>query len=218
KALFFLTTERFTGLGEQAREQQDLAQEIVRRGHLIGNHTQDHLQLPLLSDQLALQQITQAEDWITQVAGERPWLVRPPGGARSARIDSLLAERHYTTVMWNLGSGDFQVRTPEEVLETWKRVLEVRERDFGERGGIILMHDTHEWSVDAFPLIHRYLLDRNCALLEQGEELYDIVDDPALFFVPRADADPSSEAPPADPKAEVLEARQRKLRRATRDR
>ena len=62
------------------------------------------------------------------------------------------------------------------------------------------------------------LIDKARELLEQGEELYDIVDDPTLFFVPRADADPSEEAPPTAPKEDVLEERQQRLRRSARSR
>src|SRR5690606_42125894 len=60
-----------------------------------------------------------------------------------------------------------------------------------------------------------YLREKNCELLERGEELYDIVDDPALFYVPRADAGPSDEAPVATPSRTILAERQRALREET---
>src|SRR5690606_41552049 len=59
-----------------------------------------------------------------RVLGERTWIMRPPGGARSARIDGLLAERGYTQMLWNLGTGDFQVRSADDVMRIWLRVLE----------------------------------------------------------------------------------------------
>ena len=60
-----------------------------------------------------------------------------------------------------------------------------------------------------------HLLARNCALVETGEELYDIVDDPSFFFVPRADADASAETPAAVLPPALLEQRQAELREAT---
>ena len=81
-------------------------------------------------------------------------------------------------------------------------MLERRERENGERGGVILLHDTHEWSVEAFPRIVAELQRRNCALLEQGEELYDIVGDPRWFHAPRPE-DASAEAPAAPFRASV---------------
>lgn len=215
KAVFFLAARRIRGDNLMQREQAEIAREIVRRGHLVANHTVDHEQLPLLNDEQVLEQVVGAERIFERVLGDRPWLIRPPGGARSQRIDELLAERGYTTVMWNLGSGDFQVRSADQVFETWRRVFERRREEEGERGGIILLHDTYTWSIDAFQRIVAYLRERNCQLLRQGEELYDIVDDPALFFEPRRDALPGSEAAPAAPPEDVLQARQARLRAET---
>lgn len=215
KAVFFLTASRMAGNNPWERRNQEIAREIVRRGHIVGNHTLDHAQLPLLDDAAALAQVDAAEAIFERVLGGRTWLFRPPGGARSARIDRLIAERGYTQMIWNLGTGDFQVRSADDVMRVWLRVLERREREHGDRGGIVLMHDTHEWSVDAFPRMVNYLRERNCELLEQGEELYDIVDDPALFFAPRAGANPSDEAPVATPSRTILAERQRALREET---
>ncbi|MEM9074618.1 MAG: hypothetical protein AAGE52_39350, partial [Myxococcota bacterium] len=110
--------------------------------------------------------------------------------------------------------GDFQVRTADEVVGIWTRILERREREHGERGGIILMHDTHPWTVEAFPRIVAELRQRNCDLLETGEELYDIVDDPALFFRERGD-DVSAETPLLHLPEDVLARRQARVREQT---
>ena len=218
KAVFFLTASRMMGRGPWERRNQDLAREIVRRGHIVGNHTVDHAQLPLLDDAGVLAQVEGADAVFERVLGERTWLMRPPGGARSPRVDALLAARGYTQMLWNVGSGDFQVRSADDVFRIWQRVLERRERENGDRGGVVLMHDTHGWSVDAFPRMVSHLRERNCELLERGEELYDIVDDPAFFFVPRADAGPSDEAPVATPSRTIIAERQRALREETQQR
>ena len=144
--------------------------------------------------------------------GRRAWLFRPPGGARSARVDGLIESRGYTMMMWNLGTGDTQVDDPDAVLETWRRVLERRERENGELGGIILLHDIHQHSVTAFVRIVQDIHRRNCALLPRGEELYDIVDDPRLFFQARRGAAPGTATPPLVLPPEVLEARQARIR------
>lgn len=212
RAVFFLVASRLGGHTPSERQDVAVAREIIKRGHLVGNHTLDHAQLPLLDEQAALHQIISAEQTFERIYGVRPWLFRPPFGAHSERIDTLLAGRGYTTVLWNLGTGDFQVRSADEVFEIWRRVFERREAETGDRGGIILLHDTYSWSVDAFQRIVSHLRTRNCELLDRGEELYDFVDDPTLFFMPRADGDASQEAPAAQLTAEELEARQAPLR------
>jgi peptidoglycan/xylan/chitin deacetylase (PgdA/CDA1 family) len=218
KAVFFLTANRLGTDTPILRQQTALAREIVQRGHMVGNHTVDHVQMPLLDDDAAKQELLRSEAIFERVFGARPWIFRPPFGAHSERIDFHLAARDYTTVLWNLGAGDFQVRTAQEVFELWRRIFERRERERGERGGIVLLHDTYTWSVDAFQLIYSYLLDRNCELLARGEELFDVVDDPRFFFVPRGDAPPSALAPGAAQPPEVFEARQARLRDRTRQR
>jgi peptidoglycan/xylan/chitin deacetylase (PgdA/CDA1 family) len=215
KAVFFLTASRIAGRSPGEREQAQLAREIVQRGHLVGSHTVDHLQLPKLDDTGVTAQVIGAEQIFQRVLGFRPSLIRPPGGARSARVDTLLAERDYTTVLWNLGAGDFQVKSANEVFETFQKVLERRERENGDHGGIVLLHDTYAWSVDAFQLIWAELWARNCKLLERGEELYDVVSDLSYFYEPQAGAEPGAYARPARLPAAVFEARQAKLRRET---
>lgn len=214
RAIFFLTGDNLRGENLAERKNQEIARETIRRGHIVASHGMHHRQLPLLSDSEALLEIGQTESIFEQVLGGRPWLIRPPGGARSTRIDRLLAARGYTTVLWNLGAGDFQVRTAAEVHRIWSAVFE-RRRAHGEEGGIVLLHDTYAWSIDAFQLIVQDLLDRNCNLLATNQELYDFVDDPRLFFQPRGAADPSREAAPVVLPHAVLEARQARLREET---
>ncbi len=189
RALFFLTARRFQGPTPYERGLADIAREIAARGHRVGSHSMDHIQLPLVSTPDLTVQVEESAAVIERELGAPPALIRPPGGSRSPRVDGYLAERGFTQVLWNLGTGDVVVRSADEVLTTFGRVLEVRERDHGERGGIVLLHDIHAWSVEAFPRIVAYLDRRNCELLERGEELYDFVDDPALFFEARAEGD-----------------------------
>jgi peptidoglycan-N-acetylglucosamine deacetylase len=218
KAVFFLVASRIIGSNPLERQQENIAREIVRRGHIVGSHTYEHLQLPLLDNEKALYQVTETEKVFRKVFGNRPWLIRPPGGAHSPRIDEMLWNRGYTTMLWNLGAGDFQVSTAEQVFKTWRRVFERREVENRERGGIIMLHDTYPWSVDAFQLIFSDLMDRNCQLLSRGEELFDIVDDPSFFFQARSNELSGTVSPPAAPDRNILSGRQVHLRRETAER
>jgi len=213
RAVFFVTTRRFAGNLPHERQSAELVREIVRRGHVIGTHTMDHIQLPLVSNDDLRVQVDESADLIEGIIGTRPVWVRPPGGSRSARVDGYLARSGFTQMLWNLGTGDFQVRSSDDVLTTFRRVMERREVEAGERGGIVLLHDIHAWSVEAFPRIVAYLDQRNCALLEQGEELFDFVDDPSLFYQQRtSNEDTSTVAPLLALDEGVLEVRQARAR------
>ena len=115
-------------------------------------------------------------------------------------------------MLWNLGAADYQVKNAHDVLEIFRKVLDWRERENAGRGGIVLLHDTYAWSVDAFQLIWADLWARNCQLLARGEELYDIVPDLEFFYEARGTATASAPAQPADPAEPVLAERQARLR------
>ncbi len=213
KAVFFVAGYRIDGNYPLAQRQAAIARDIVRRGHIIGNHTENHLGLPSLETDEAITQIESAEAAIVRATGRRPFLFRPPYGAHSPRIDHLVQERGYTMMLWNIGTGDYQVRTAEDVLNIWRRAYDIRMRQEGQRGGIILLHDTHAWSVEAFQLIYNDIQRRNCELLAAGEELFDIVGDPSVFFAPRSERGTElAAAPKTEPPAELLDARQELLR------
>lgn len=218
RAVFFVTVDNLDGPGNRIREQRELLKEIVRRGHVIGNHTVTHQQLPLMTTNAIAQELDHADRVLEELVGIRPRLFRPPGGSRSPRADRILADRGYTQMLWSHGTGDFQVDTPEDVESIFRRVLERREREEGIRGGIVLMHDTHPWTVAAFPRIMQMLESRNCELLAQGEELYDVVGDPALFYASRDDAEPGTLAPTLELPPAVHERRQARRRAEARAR
>jgi peptidoglycan/xylan/chitin deacetylase (PgdA/CDA1 family) len=203
KAVFFVTSESFGTGNPWERQHAEIVREIVRRGHMIGNHTETHRQLPLLRNAEIQAELALSEQKIERTIGKKPRLIRPPGGALSARVEQLLRENGYTSVMWALYPGDLEAKTSEEVVRTFFRVLDRRERETGDRGGIVLMHDTKPHSLEAVPQLVEALRRRNCALLAEGEELYDIVDDLG-YFIPDYEPD------------ETLEERQAALRESTR--
>ncbi len=190
KALFFVTSESFGNGNPWEREHADIVRDIVRRGHMIGNHTETHRQLPLLNNAEIEAELTRSGRKIAWAAGSYPRLIRPPGGAMSKRVEWILAENGYTTVMWAIYPADLEESTPEGVVRAFFRVLDRREQDTGERGGIVLMHDTKLHSLEALPRIVEALERRNCELLERGEELYDIVEDLG-HFIPGHELDES---------------------------
>ncbi|MGB5266580.1 MAG: polysaccharide deacetylase family protein, partial [Polyangiales bacterium] len=159
-------------------------------------------QLPLLGNDEIQAELAITERKLRRAVGRTPRLIRPPGGALSKRVERLLGELGYTSVMWAVYAGDLEAKTPDDVVRTFFRVLERRERETGDRGGIVLMHDTKRHSLDALPRLVRALQRRNCALLERGEELYDIVDDLG-YFIPGHEPD------------QTLEERQEELARDT---
>jgi len=212
KATFFFSASRFESRARRNAGVAELAREIQARGHSIGSHSVDHVRMRGLSPSQQREQLDRGDALFRQVFGASPVLFRPPYGSRGASLDAQLAERGMTTVMWNLGVADWVARPPQAILKTWQRVLE-RAETRGERGGVVLLHDTHAWTADALDLIMADLAQRNCARLgESTAELYDVVPTLTPFFQPRELAPVASDTLPAVVHAETLGARQRELR------
>jgi hypothetical protein len=60
-------------------------------------------------------------------------------------------------------------------------------------GGIVLMHDTHFWTIEAVPPLLQAIRVEGCKQLAQGEEPYEVVDLDA-FWTPRRGHAPAASA------------------------
>lgn len=187
KATFFFSTSRFASKEKRNAHAAEIAREVARRGHQLGEHGFDHVRMSRLKAPELELQVGHANDSFRQVFGQRTYLFRPPFGSRNPTLDTMLADGHYATVLWNIGMADWNKRAPEAIEQTFWRVLQRNETEHGDRGGVVLLHDTHPWSVQAFELITAALERRNCELLGKGEELYDVVDSLAPWVTPLTD-------------------------------
>ncbi len=217
RAVFFLMGGKLASTdGPNSEVHAEIARELVRRGHVVGSHSFRHLRMDAMSRSEVEDQLARSEAGFQRVFGERTFLFRPPHGMRDGELDAALAARGYTNVLWNINPRDYSERDAESVFANFRTHLRHRERSAGDRGGIVLLHDTHAWSIQAFDLIHAWLMTENCRLVaDPNEELYDIVGDPAFFFAPRQGAGGGARAPRAEPPAEVIAERQRRLREET---
>ncbi len=176
KATFFFSASRFASGEKRNARASEIARQVAARGHAIGSHSFDHVPMARLSPPELREQLARADAMFERVFGARPHIFRPPKGSRNNALRAMLKERRDTTVMWNVGLADWVKRPAREVRETFFKILSRNETRDGDRGGIVLLHDTHSWSVDAFVLIMEALRARNCELMASGEELYEVVD------------------------------------------
>lgn len=95
----------------------DVWKQAVRDGHVIGNHTYDHLPLSAMSTPKILDQLRRQEDALDKVLGAdayRQFLMRPPGGnggfpshvEQFAHTRSAIADAGYYMTMWTTDSNN----------------------------------------------------------------------------------------------------------------
>ncbi len=130
-ATFFLVGKNIEGNEQLVRRMHD-------EGHLIGNHTYSHVQLSTLSKSKAYAEVSDTNDIICSITGEKPKYIRPPYGTYS---NKLLMEINMTPVLWSVDPDDWNTSNAAEVV-----------RDVVENvkcGDIILLHDIYDSSVAA---------------------------------------------------------------------
>lgn len=126
RATFFL-------VGRNVDRFPALAAEIAARGHEIGNHTQNHLLLPILPRAMMLREMERASRAIQAATGQRPTLFRPPMGWFSRGMLHLLSERGYRPIL-----GDVY---PQDCQRPGSRVIARRILERVGPGSIVILHD-----------------------------------------------------------------------------
>ena len=131
KASFFL-------IGENAEENPVLVERIYKEGHLIGNHTNSHVQMTHLSEEAAVREIEKTDQVISAITGEHVAYMRPPFGAWQRELE---VRMEVLPVLWSVDPLDWTTENVDEIVS--KVVTEV------EEGDIILLHDCYASSVEA---------------------------------------------------------------------
>jgi peptidoglycan/xylan/chitin deacetylase (PgdA/CDA1 family) len=126
KATFFM-------IGRFVRERPEIAREVARAGHMIGNHTFAHPLLTFESGAATRAQLLDCRAALHDAVGEHSRLFRPPFGGRRPATLRIARELGLEPVMWNVTGYDWNA-PPASVIE--KKVTRQM------RGGdVILLHD-----------------------------------------------------------------------------
>ena len=142
----------FFFLGKNVKENQELVQRMQAEGHLLGNHTYNHVQLNKIPETTARQEILKTNNEIYEATGKYPEYMRPPYGAWKKNMELCV---EMLPVFWDIDTLDWKSQNVDAILKA--------AGEEPEDGSIILMHDEYQTSVEAALL----LIDR---LKEKGYE------------------------------------------------
>lgn len=133
----------FFCIGDNVRKHTNVYYKIIEAGHLIGNHTYNHLNGWKTDDSDYLANIEKCQAQLRVETG----LFRPPYG-RIGRSQATEVLKSHAVVMWDVLTGDFdQSIPPETVLRKTLR--------YTRPGSIVVFHD----SLKAWPTLS-YVLPR----------------------------------------------------------
>lgn len=142
KATFFL-------VGEMAVKYPDLVHAEMAAGHSVGNHTYHHVNLTKVPLPDVSTEIQACGDVLESITGKKPSLFRPPGGDYDKAVATAANNLGYTMVLWTDDPGDY-TQPGEKTIEN--RILSTI-----SNGGIILIHDGIQQTVDLLPQLLTYL-------------------------------------------------------------
>lgn len=143
KATFFM-------VGDNVRKYPELLEEVLRRGHSVGNHTFHHLQGAKIDTASYLQDIAEAD----RILGTR--LFRPPHGWLRRKQAKALGKR-YKIIMYDLVTRDYSRHlNAEMVVENVKK--------YARPGSIIVFHD----SLKSWPRLQKALPEAIDWLIANG--------------------------------------------------
>lgn len=145
----------FFWVGENVWRYPDMAREVVRRGHTVGNHTFNHLPGMKNLRMLYCDNVFLAEDMMQQALGpdwQSHHLFRPPYGRMRQRQKRIL-RKHFTIVLWDFITHDYNPNYNSE------RILSLTKK-FVRNGSVIVFHDSlkaKNQMLSAVPLVIEYL-------------------------------------------------------------
>ena len=91
-------------------DQPDLIKQMKEDGHIVGNHTANHICMPKASEREIRKEIADNAAFMKETTGyEMDPFFRPPKGEYSERTLQITKDMGYTTVFWSLAYVDYDV-------------------------------------------------------------------------------------------------------------
>ena len=123
------------------------ARHLFQAGFVIGSHGFSHNVLPKMSDREISSEIDETNRLLQTVVSVNSPLFRPPYGERDSKVLAAIEAHKMKSILWNIDSKDWADPVAKSIAN---RVIADARR---YNHGIVLMHDIHERTIEALPLI-----------------------------------------------------------------
>jgi endo-1,4-beta-xylanase len=145
----------FFNIGNKVGPNAALARSQRDAGMWVGNHSWTHPHLTQMTSDQISSELTQTQQALQQATGETPKLFRPPYGETNSTLKSIEAQLGLTEVLWSVDSQDWNGASTAQIVQAASTL---------QSGGVILMHDGYQTTINAIPQIVSGLASRNlCA-------------------------------------------------------
>jgi peptidoglycan/xylan/chitin deacetylase (PgdA/CDA1 family) len=170
KATFFC-------IGNNVEKHPEIFQDILKKGHAIGNHTYNHPHGLKSSTEAYLENVKQGQDIIdiqlqkSEINNQQSTihnLFRPPYGQISKKQSRKLITLGYKIIMWSVLAIDWSSKTTKE--KALKNVIKN-----AEKGSIVVFHDSEKASENmqyALPKMLEYFSKKGYTFRSLNLEAY----------------------------------------------
>ncbi len=157
KATFFI-------IGRWAEEYPGQVKKIYKNGHEIGNHTDKHPDMTLLSKEKIIKEVAVADARIMALTGFRPELFRCPEGSYNDLVIDTVNGTNHICIQWDVDSIDWKGEGTEK---EYKRVI-----DKTKAGSIILFHNNGINTPETLPKVIDKLKTEGYGFVKVSELIY----------------------------------------------
>ncbi len=154
KVTFFMT-------GGWVESYPDDVKAIYEAGHDLGNHSENHKDMPTLSNEQQAEELMKVHNKVKELTGYEMFLFRPPYGSYNNNLILNAKDCGYYTIQWDVDSLDWKNYGVDSIIKT------VTQHKHLGNGSIILCHNGAKYTADALDTLIT-------TLQEQGYEFVPI--------------------------------------------
>ena len=130
----------FFMVGVEAQGKKGTIKIMKANGNELGMHSWHHDYLTRMSKEQVENDIKKTRNLIKSYTGVSPKLFRPPYGAANDTVYAAFKSQGCPCIMWNINVKDYETTSSEVVYNNIKKTV--------HPGAVLVIHDSHSWSVD----------------------------------------------------------------------
>lgn len=138
--------------------------EIYKRGHDVGNHSENHPYMSKLEEEQVLKELNETGDKIKNLTGEESILFRPPFGDYNDRLINICRENDYYVIQWDVDSLDWKELGVQPVVDRVTRNV--------SSGSIVLFHNNAKYVLEYLPTVIERLQADGYEIVPISELIY----------------------------------------------
>ncbi|MDO5397691.1 MAG: polysaccharide deacetylase family protein [bacterium] len=146
-ATFFCT-------GEYLREAPELVRDMIDRGFIVGNHTQNHANLALCTPQDIVAEIDGVSNTLRDEFGYTTYYMRPPEGTFNERSLAVAKDMGYNTILWSFAYYDYDPSAQHGVDYAYDMITR-----YMHDGAIYLLHAVSSDNANVLESIIQYAIE-----------------------------------------------------------